>query len=348
MKNRHLAILALLAAGLVTSTVACTPDHEHAANEESESWAVTAWGDQFEIFAETDELVVGTSSIAFTHVTVLDDFSPLTEGEVSVVLRDTAGAEKVFSIDRMTRPGIFSVPVVPETSGEFDLAFRVETAGRTEEIAAGRVRVGEKGGLSGLEGGLVEATPRSARAETAATSGAGAAISFLKEQQWRTEFSTAWLAEGAVRESVRGPGRVEPAAGGEVLLTSPVDGVVFGNTVALSGTWRRARRDRLARYPAGGFGAQSRRARGGRCGSRSRGRCGAPEARAARRAFRAGGHQPSRNRRGAGPGDDTQQSARSRTEGLWRRLARGDGAAPSRPRPLRSVRRLPVGSLGST
>ena len=232
MKKKHLSVFALLAAGLAACltlwTLGCAPDHDHAEEAEEESWAVTAWGEEFEIFAETDLLEVGTTSIAFTHVTVLDDFSPMIEGTVSVVLRGASGAERVFSIDEMTRPGIFSVPVIPESAGEFDLAFRVETAGPSpvaEEIPAGRVRVGE----AGTGGGLVETSPVSAEAEAAATSGAGAEISFLKEQQWRTEFVTAWLAEGALRESVRGPGRVEPAAGGEVVLTSPLDGVVSGN-----------------------------------------------------------------------------------------------------------------------
>ncbi len=225
MKKKHLSAVALLAAGLAAWTIGCAPDHDHAEEAEEESWAVTAWGEEFEIFAETDLLAVGTTSVAFTHVTVLDDFSPLTEGTVSVVLCGESGAERVFSVDEMTRPGIFSVPVTPEAAGEFDLAFRVETVGRSEEIPAGRVRVGR----AGAGEGLVDPSPVSAEAEAAATSGVGAEISFLKEQQWRTEFATGWLAEGALRESVRGPGRVEPAAGGEVVLTSPLDGVVSGN-----------------------------------------------------------------------------------------------------------------------
>ena len=234
-KNR---LLILVVAGVASWTLACVPHHEHGEHgdhaehteqTEEESWAVTAWGDQFEIFAETDALEAGATAVAFTHVTVLEDFSPLTDGTVSVVLRDTSGAQSVFSIHEMTRPGIFSIPVQPESAGEFDLAFRVETGGRSEDIAAGRVRVGGTGGSFGSTGGLVEASPSSARAEAAATSDAGTDISFLKEQQWRTEFATAWLAEGVLRESVHGPGRVEPAAGGDVVLTSPLDGVVSGS-----------------------------------------------------------------------------------------------------------------------
>jgi len=59
--------------------------------------------------------------------------------------------------------------------------------------------------------------------------GAPDAVSFLKEQQWRTEFATAWVREGALAESVEGPAQVKPAGGGEVVLTAGVDA-----TVALS------------------------------------------------------------------------------------------------------------------
>jgi RND family efflux transporter MFP subunit len=227
MKRSHQTILLLLAASLPLWAAACTPDHDHATDEdEHDSWAVTAWGDRFEIFAETEGLEVGKSCMAFTHVTVLADFSPLTDGRVSVILQDATGGESVFSIDRMTRPGIFSVPIVPESAGDFDLAFRVETAQHSEEILAGRVRVGE----AGTPAGLIAELPAWAEAASAAGAGAAAAISFLKEQQWRIEFATAWLSEGVVREYVRGPGRVEPAAGGQILLTSPLDGVVSGAT----------------------------------------------------------------------------------------------------------------------
>ena len=41
-------------------------------------------------------------------------------------------------------------------------------------------------------------------------------MSFLKEQQWRTEFATAPVREGTLAESVSGPAQVKPAAGGEV------------------------------------------------------------------------------------------------------------------------------------
>ena len=197
-------------------------DHESDHTHEAESWAVTAWGDRYEIFAETDPLQVATPGVAFTHVTDLTDFSPLVEGVVSVILVDQSGAAVTFSRDEITRPGIYSIEVTPEAVGEFDLVFRVETSVGREDIPAGRVRVGD----DHQPGGLLEAASTAKQAEAAA---AGAEIPFLKEQQWRTEFATSWVGTGGLSTSVGGPGRVRPAAGGEVLLTSSVEGIVTGD-----------------------------------------------------------------------------------------------------------------------
>jgi RND family efflux transporter MFP subunit len=173
---------------------------------------VTAWGERYEIFAETDALVAGRMATSNVHVTVLDGSSPLTTGSVSIVLRSPGGSrEERFRQDQPKRDGIFGVEIEPSSEGTFDLAFVVQAGGDPEEVPAGRVRVGN----AGSPGGLVEPPPET-----------GGDISFLKEQQWQTDFATRWVEEGAIRESVSGPGRVGPARGAAVLLTASVDAVV--------------------------------------------------------------------------------------------------------------------------
>ena len=200
-------------------------------HEEDESWAVTAWGEHFEIFAETDPLVVGQMVKSHTHVTVLHDFSAPREGMVEAVFRAADGSETTFRREQALRAGIFSIEIEPQAEGTFDLLFRVDAAGRTEEIPAGRVRVGS----ADAPGGLVLASSYDASAQAGEDSEHGDAatraaetISFLKEQQWRTSFATEWTHEGVVHLVVRGPGRIRPVAGGEIVLTAPVEGVVVG------------------------------------------------------------------------------------------------------------------------
>ena len=143
----------LLLMGPMLLLLSCTPggvdDREHALDEE-EGWPVTAWGKQFEIFAEMDPLVVGESSMSHTHVTILEDFSPMQEGTVTAILRDDRGGDLAFPQPEILRSGIYNVKITPVRAGEFQLLFRVETPAGAEEIASARVSIAD--GSSGLQG----------------------------------------------------------------------------------------------------------------------------------------------------------------------------------------------------
>ena len=211
---------AVAALALVTNGCARRAADTHA--HEPESWAVTSWGERYEIFAEAAPLAVGETSKSHTHVTILDGFAPLTEGVVSAVLIDSTGATSVFTQPKALRAGIFSIEIKPQVAGTFDLVFRVESKAGSEEIRSGRVEVGSHD----HPGGLIEAPARPG-AVTAPVVAAGAdPIGFLKEQQWRIPFATEWAQSGSLNPSVSGPARIRPAAGGEAVLTAPLDGVV--------------------------------------------------------------------------------------------------------------------------
>ncbi len=212
---------ALVALALVSTSCGKREADNHA--DEHEPWAVTSWGERYEIFAEAAPLAVGETSKSHTHVTILDGFAPLTEGVVSAVLIDSTGKAVSFTQPKALRAGIFSIEIKPQVAGTFDLVFRVESKAGTEDIRSGRVAVG----THDQPGGLIEppAPPFAAAAVPGGGSG-GEAISFLKEQQWRIPFSTAWAQAGSLSPSVNGPARIRTAAGGEAILTAPLDGVV--------------------------------------------------------------------------------------------------------------------------
>ena len=182
--------------------------HAHDAGTGPEPFAVTAWGERYEIFAETEPLAAGGTSSSGVHVTVLDGFQPLLEGSVTVLV----GSER-FTATKAARPGIFKVPVAPAAEGESTISFEVVSAAGTETIPGPTVRVGSKQQPGGLVG-------------EAGTAGAAEATSFLKEQQWKTPFATSAAAEETLASAVSGPARVLPVPGGERLLTAPFDAVV--------------------------------------------------------------------------------------------------------------------------
>lgn len=192
-----------------------------AAPASPQGWSVTAWGERYEVFAETGPLVAGTSATSNAHVTVLSGFAPLKQGAVTLVLRGSTGVEEVFRQERPKRDGIYPIEAKPRAEGTFDLVFRIESAAGPEDLAAGRVRVGSAAAPGGLAG-----------QDDAATAGG---VSFLKEQQWRTQFATAPVRQGALADSVEGPALVKPAGGGEVVLTAGVDATVAPSPWPYSG-----------------------------------------------------------------------------------------------------------------
>jgi RND family efflux transporter MFP subunit len=209
--NPELSTLLVIAI-VVTSCTACTSRQEAA--PEAESWAVTAWGELYEVFPEIDPLIDGAVSPAHTHVTILDGFQPLTQGVVEIVLTG-GGAEQVFRATEPVRPGIFNVEVAPKGTGEYRIVFRIQSDAGSEEIDGGLVRVGANEDPGGL---VAPAQPQEAAA--------GEPVSFLKEQQWRTTFATAWVEPGSVRRTAAGLARVRAPSGGEVTITAAVDGVL--------------------------------------------------------------------------------------------------------------------------
>lgn len=221
--------IAIATTALLLAFAGCrgpAPVESHA--HDDASWSVTLWGERYEIFAEVEPLVAGQTATSNTHVTVLSGFRPLASGKVTAVLRATDGSETAFAQEQPVRDGIFAVKLVPSAEGSFEMFFVIDSDGTLERIPGGTVRVGtvqDPGGLvgeapheHGPDPGHLHAAPTGARS--------GEAMSFLKEQQWRTEFATDWVREGSLRSSVRGPARVRPVAGGMVVLTAPVDGVL--------------------------------------------------------------------------------------------------------------------------
>lgn len=208
-------VAGLLALALLTFAGGCRQAADETAADAAANWSVTAWGTRFEVFPEVGSLVAGQTAVAHTHVTRLEDFSPLVEGEVDIVLISPSG-EQVFGATEPVRPGIYAIELTPPAQGEFDLAFRIRTAAGNEEIRGGRVRVGD----TANPGGVVRApAPRGA-------TGGGTPMDFLKEQQWRSDFGTDWVRSGRLAVSAAGLARVRPPAGGETAITAPVDGVL--------------------------------------------------------------------------------------------------------------------------
>jgi membrane fusion protein, heavy metal efflux system len=204
----------------------CSRSAPEAAPEEPEALTVTRWTEKTELFAEYPPLTVGSTSRFAIHLTRLDMFKALTEGNVEVRLEGGSAQAEVFRVDAPSRPGVFGVDVKPTHAGKRELVIVLRsTTGLNDEHRVGEVDV--------------HPNAEAARAAAPAAGEKTPGISFLKEQQWSLDFGTALVKEQAVRESVRVPARFEARPGGAADVVAPIDGrltrvvdVALGATVS--------------------------------------------------------------------------------------------------------------------
>ena len=209
-------VLILLRAGAAfvaaAALTACGGATTPPAGEEPaiEPLSVTRWSEYTELFAEYPPLVAGENSRFAIHLTRLDSFQAVTEGEVEVQLRGGRGEPQTFRVEAPSRPGIFGVDVRPSTPGDVELVIVLRSPTLSDEHRVGIVAVFPDADRAG-----VDASPDDTPAE---------GVSFLKEQQWTLDFGTGVVQEREVRRSLRVPADIVPRPGASADVVAPIDG----------------------------------------------------------------------------------------------------------------------------
>jgi len=181
LKHRYAMLVLMLLSGCHRSTAPA------AKADEPKVLSVTRWTDKTELFAEYPPLVVGETSRFAIHLTRLDPFKAVTEGQVEVHLRGGSAPAEVFRVEAPSRPGIFGVDVKPAQPGRREMVIVLQAAGLGDEHRVGAVDV--------------HANAEAARAAASAAGHETPGISFLKEQQWSLDFGMALGREQSVPQS---------------------------------------------------------------------------------------------------------------------------------------------------
>jgi membrane fusion protein, heavy metal efflux system len=190
-------------------------DHGHAHGPgaaELPGQSVTTWAERTELFMEYQPLIAGKETRFAAHVTAMPSFKPVTSGSASVTVKLANGTTAVAKADAPTNPGIFRPTLTPKQAGACELIVSVESPQVTETFSAGTCQVF-----------ATEDAARKALGDDPDTPGR---IMFLKEQQWKTEFAVAEVAERDLQDGVRATGEIRPVAGREARVTAPVSGRV--------------------------------------------------------------------------------------------------------------------------
>lgn len=179
--------------------------HEHA----EDAIGITRWTDKLELFAEHPPAVAGEELPFLAHLTILDGFQALENATVTLVLEGSTLTHA--QVETKLRSGIFQPKLKAPRAGTYKCRLEV-TGPQIEDV---------------IEGFEIVVHPNAQAAKKASDgddTGGAEPISFLKEQQWKIPFATAFSVNGAVAPTVEVAGEVSTPPAGQAEVGAAISG----------------------------------------------------------------------------------------------------------------------------
>ncbi|NHZ82277.1 efflux RND transporter periplasmic adaptor subunit [Massilia sp. CCM 8695] len=184
-----------------------------AAADEETAFAITHFSDKTELFVEFVRLAVGRESSFAAHMTTLSDFKPVSAGKMTITLSGAGQPDETFTVDAPARAGIFRPVATPRHVGQRNVTFRLVTPTFTSVHEVGPVTV-----YASKEAAM--------KAQAAEKPDGPGAISYLKEQQWQTDYGLTAVAKRPLRAAVAATGTLRAPASHDAQLTAIAAGQV--------------------------------------------------------------------------------------------------------------------------
>jgi len=184
---------------------------------------LTAYSNEFEVYAEAKPFFVGKQSNVLSHFSHLPDFKALQAG--SMTIRLMIGSSEVNQLlDKPTRKGIYSFDIKPTTAGTGKIVYDINIDGAAYQVVVNEITVYSDSTAA------AEAAKLKAASRTNATS-------FTKEQTWKIDFATEFPQAGGFGQMIKTTGKVESAQGDEQIIVAKSGGIVtFRGDNLLPGT----------------------------------------------------------------------------------------------------------------
>ena len=191
-------------------------DHGHASIAiGAGALSYTLFQNDFELFVEFPALTIGQTSSFAAHFTQLSTYKPVSQGKLTVSL--VKGGKGIrHSVDAPASPGIFRPALQPKEAGVYKLLFELksETGNVTFEIPDIQVYANADEAAHAI----VEEDD-------------GEAISYSKEQAWKTDFATQEVAYKPFYSVIHTSAKVKGQPHSTITLNAQVEGAVNLMTV---------------------------------------------------------------------------------------------------------------------
>jgi RND family efflux transporter MFP subunit len=203
-----LALLALISAGCMKKQTSVTDDHD-----EEIKIKLTAYSNEFELFAEADPFIAGESSGILSHLSHLPDFRALENGSVTIRLI-IDNKEVSQTLDKPTRKGIYKFELKPEIKGSGKLIYDININNNQYQLIAPDIMV------------YSNEDEADQAAESIVTSQTNTVV-FTKEQSWKIEFSTGLPIIEPFGQVIKTSALVESSSGDEMIISAKTSGMVM-------------------------------------------------------------------------------------------------------------------------
>ena len=204
----HTALLALWMGGCAqpSADAAAEADHTHAGGG-----AVTHWTDALELFVEYPPHVRDVPSDPWAiHLTWLEDWRPVREGGLTLLLRGPGGASEEVVMPSPDRPGVFTATPTLTATGTWRADMTLAAGGAVHAIPVGRLQVFES--EDALPHDVEEPPP--------------GLIALLKEQQWSMPFAVALAEPREIPRAIPVAGEIVAPGSGLAHVSTLMAGVV--------------------------------------------------------------------------------------------------------------------------
>lgn len=208
-------------------------EEAHGHDHDEHAVAVTLWSDSLELFMEYHPPIAGREMEFLVHLTRLSDFSAIDGGTISIELEGHGAPSVRGASESPRRAGIWVVDVPIPEAGEYHLRVQCVVSGLSETFDAGHVRAwtseedleaSQRHAGEDLEHGHDDGGHEGDHAEDHV--GGHDEITFLKEQQWNTDFHVERVRLIRMHSSIHAVAEVLPRQQGYAEVVTPVEGLV--------------------------------------------------------------------------------------------------------------------------
>lgn len=192
-------------------------DHDHGHETEAnhvhnEKLQLTAYDNNYELFAVATPFAAGEESEILAHFTLLNNFKPLESGKVTASLIVNSD-EIQQTLDAPSEPGIYKFSLTPRQTGNGKIIFNIDTPDGTSQIIIPDITVYED-----------EHKAHHEAEEHKITSSNG--VAFSKEKSWTVDFSTEECRTESFGQIIRTMAQIQPSQGDERIVTAKTSGII--------------------------------------------------------------------------------------------------------------------------